>query len=112
MEYYWELLQFDGTRVMIPPSAVELVKRRWDSGQPIHMNTGSIPANQIKSFTQTNEPFGQAKLLEDVAQAFKEPMETLDGSIESRWVKKNVTQAKWDKHYSHIGYKRLGDSNG
>ena len=113
MEYYWELEQFDGTKTQIPPHAVGTVKRRWDENQPIHLNIGSIPANQIKKFTPTDVVYSKQILLDDVSRIFNEPMINDDGHILCVWVKKNVTQAKYDKYYApHIGYKRLGDFNG
>lgn len=112
--FYWELRYGDfknPTTVMIPPAAVEVIKRRWEADQPIHLSTGSVPANQIRSFEMTDKPMATQHVLEDVAQAFKEPMYTEDGAIITRWVKQTVTHAKWDKHYSAIhSYRLLGES--
>jgi hypothetical protein len=113
MEYYWELLQFDGTVTQIPPNAVDTIKRRWDAGEPIHLSIGSIPANQIKAFRLTDKLYNSQPLIEEVAQAFKEPLLSEDGSIKARWVKKHVTNEKWNKHYSAIhSYRHLGAENG
>lgn len=108
--YYWELILFDGTTTLIPPAASDLIKKRWDDGQPIHLSTGSVPANQIKSFKPTDKPFTQTKLIEDVSQAFNEPLLNNDGSIVFRWVKKAVTREKYNKHYSNVpSYRFLND---
>lgn len=111
-EFYWELIQHDGTRLEIPPSGVESIKRRMDNGQPIHTaHSGSIPSNQIKAFRPTEKPFSDQLLIEEVAQAFDEPI--MEGeSVQARWVKKHVTQNKWEKFYSPSGYKILRQENG
>lgn len=112
MNYYWEIVQFDGTLTEIPPNAVEVVKRRWDNNQPIHTTTQTIPANQIKSFHQTTKPFGQ-NLLETAAQAFKEPIYTEDGAIQAKWVKKTVPQKVFQKlYYATPAYKTLQSESG
>lgn len=108
MEFYWQIEQFDGTTVDIPPSAVTTIQKRWDDKQPIHLSSGSIPSNQIKAFRITSRQFGGQPLLESAAQAFKEPLITEDGSIAARWVKKQVTQREWNKHYAGISaYRKL-----
>lgn len=121
MKFYWELVQFDDTVSLIPPDSVEVVKRRWADGQPIHLETMSIPANQIKKFTISEKPYSNQKLLEGVAQAFDEPIldkrETAwgytDETIRCRWVKKTVTNDKWIRFYSNIpGYKFLREDMG
>ena len=111
-EYYWEIVQFDGTTTRIPPTAVEVVKRRMGSGEPINTTSMVIPTNQIKSFRKTDTPFETTPLLESVAQAFKQPLISNEGEIDVRWVKKMVTQAKWDSYYSKLSYRRLGEFNG
>lgn len=113
MEYYWELMQHDGTRIEIPPSGVEVVKRRMEAGDPIHTRTAVIPVNQIKFFRITDKPFQQERLLEDVARVFRDPQINEDGSISSRWVKKHVTNDRFNRHYSQIpAYRSLGEDNG
>ena len=115
MEFYWELIQHDGTRLELPPSAVESVKRHMDSGRPIHTaRSGSIPVNQIKAFRPTDRPFvDNSRLLDASAQAFHEPVITEEDSVVTRWVKKHVTQSKWETHYSKIpAYQKLRDDGG
>lgn len=116
MNYYWELRYGDWKdlkRIIIPPSAVDTVKRRWDNGEPIHTTTGSIPANQIKEFEITDKLFNPQPLIEDVARVFNEPVLTEDGSVVARWVKRPVTRQKWEKYYSiSQGYRYLDDQNG
>lgn len=98
---------------MIPPDKVQVVKKRWDNGDPIHLTTGSIPADRIKSFRISGTPFTATPLLEAAAQAFNEPILNEDGSIVCRWVKRNIPSDKWNRHFSSIpAYKRLGDSGG
>jgi hypothetical protein len=116
-QFFWELIQKDGTVIEIPPEAVETVKRRWDSGQVIHTNyQGSIPPNQIAAFRPTEKVANQQPILEEVARAFNEPViEERDGEevVKARWVKKRVTQQKWDKYYSpHQSYKKLNEDMG
>jgi hypothetical protein len=109
-EYYWELVQHDGTRLEIPPSSVDVVKRNILNNRPIATRSSVIPPHQIKYFRKTDKPFNAQPLLEDVARAFNEPMYMKDGSIVARWVKKQVTQNSWNKHYSNIGsYRFLGN---
>lgn len=114
MEFYWKLEYGDyrdPKSVMIPPGKVQVVQKRWDNGDPIHLNTGSIPANQIRSFEITNRPVTEQPLIEGAAQAFKEPILTKNG-IACKWVKKDVTQDQWNRYFSSIpGYKRLFDDS-
>lgn len=112
MEYYWELIQHDGTRLEIPPEAVDTIKRRMANGDPINTRSMVIPVNQIKHFRQTDKPFGTQNLLEDASRAFGEPMLNKDGSIVARWVKKTVTQNKWEKFYAPSGYRKLAEDGG
>ncbi len=112
MDYYWELIQFDGTRLEIPPSMVDIIKKRMTDGQPINTRNMTIPVNQIKFFRITDKVFTDQVLLGEVAQAFNEPVLTEEGDIVCRWVKKTVTQTSWDKYYAPHGYKKLADING
>lgn len=109
MEFFWLLKTRDGKEIMIPPAGVEVVKRRMKDGQPINTRTSSIPAAQIVSFDITDKPFTTQPLLEAAAHAFNEPEYNEDGSIVSRWVKKQVTHDRWNKYYSHHPYRKLAD---
>lgn len=112
MDYYWEIVKRDGGTVKVPPSAVGVIRKRWDEGQPIHLAKETVPAHQITDFRQTSEPYGQP-LLEAAAAAFNEPMENPDGSMVVRWVKKAVTQAEWNTYYSRTpAYRKLGADGG
>jgi hypothetical protein len=120
-EFYWELIQFDGTVLSIPPKAVELVKRKISNNEPINTPNAIIPANQVKSFRITDRPFNSQPLLEAASQAFKEPIyvqvEGMGGrmyeAIAARWVKRTVTQDKWNRYYSSIpSYRKLDDIGG
>jgi len=116
-EFYWELIQRDGTVIEMPPEAVAVVKRRWEAGQPIHTkHQGSIPPAQIVAFRPTDKLATQTPLLEEVAQAFNEPVVEVRENGETvvivRWVKKRVTQNRWEKFYSPSNYKRLGEEAG
>lgn len=114
MEMYWELRQWDGTVTMIPPQYRDLVLRKWKAGEPIDMgNNGTISAKSISSFHPSNRPYGAQQLLEAASQIFNEPVINPDGSIQSVWVKRPVSQSWWEKHYSRIpSYKRLHDEDG
>jgi hypothetical protein len=112
MENYWEIVVRDGSTVEIVPSAVGVIRKRWDEGKPIHLPNQTIPAHQIVDFRETAKPYGQP-LLEAAAQAFNEPMENPDGSTIVRWVKKPVTQRDYTKMYSAIpAYRSLGEDRG
>lgn len=112
MEYLWEIVERDGTITPIPPTAVELVQRRWDAGQAIHTEQRSIPAHQIKSFSRSNRPYSRVPLLEAAAGAFNMPLESEVGII-CRWVKKSVTQQQYNKFNSHIpAYHWLSEGGG
>lgn len=116
-QYFWELIQKDGTVIEIPPDAVAVVKRRWEAGLPIHTKySGSIPPTQIAAFRPTDKRANQQPLLEEVARVFNEPVteERENGEVVVivKWVKKRVTQQKWEKYYSPSGYKRLADDMG
>lgn len=113
MQFYWQILLYDGSTIDIPPDAVETVRRKWKNKEPIDLNHRSIPSGQIKDFSQSDKIYSQQPLLEAASQAFNEPVINPDESIASRWVKKAVTGPKWDKHYSaHPAYRRLGEENG
>ena len=112
MDYYWELVQHDGTILEIPPEAVEAIKRRLDTGDPIHTKTMSIPTNQVKYFRQTERLVTAAPLLEAVAQAFNEPIEAENGSIKAKWVKKQVPSRMYSKHYAAIPAYRTLENEG
>lgn len=111
-DYYWELVEREGTVTKIPPDAVEVVKRRMEQGQPINLKTRSIPANQITSFHISEKPFSATPLIEQVAKAFNEPLINDEGEVQARWVKKLVPSNKWEKFYAPSGYKFLGEENG
>lgn len=116
MEFYWELIQFDGERIEIAPQYVEQIKRKMANNEPIQTTTAMIPANQVKKFQVTDKMFTSQPLLEAAAQAFKEPVITEKNGeelIESRWVKKTVTKDRWGRYYSQSpGYKFLNDDSG
>lgn len=110
MEYYWELVTKDDSRYEIPPEAVEVVQRRMGNKDPINLSTATIPFSEIKHFRITDKAHTNQPLLEAAAQAFNEPIFNEDGSMVVRWVKKNVPNREYAKHYSHIpAYRRLGD---
>lgn len=111
-EYFWEITQFDGTVTQIPPNAVEVVKRRMANNEPINTTNMVIPANQIRSFRQTDKQYSTTPLLEAASQAFNEPMLS-DGGVVVRWVKRCVTNDNYNKHYSKIpAYRRINELNG
>jgi len=111
-EYYWELITKDGTCIEIPPSGIDVVKKRMGNHDPINTRTQVIPYAQIEHFRITSKPYSAQNLLEEVAQAFNDPIHNEDGSIVCRWVKKEVTQDRWNKYYSPLGYKRIGGEGG
>lgn len=141
MSYYWKLVYGswkDLKEILIPPepknlqgqSPIDVVKQRWDGGQPIHTSNGSVAASDVRSFDPTNKVYGSQALLEAGARAFKEPIYTDMGSttylskgngskrffgdkltedrvievkytgVLHKWVKQIVTQSEWDKWYS------------
>lgn len=114
---YWRLTKRDGSFIDIPPIPVEgnpgvtivdLVKRRWDNRLPIHTQLGSVPVSEIKSFEPSDRPYSDTPLLEAASRAFNEPLYNEDGSIQAKWVKKQIPMAMYNKHYSHISaYKQL-----
>lgn len=111
-EFYWKIVEFDGTETLIPPVAVEVVKRRWDNKEPIHTTNSSIPANQIKKFEPTDKIYGQQRMVEAQAQAFREPM-LVNGNIQAKWVKRSVPQQLYRRRYEGIpGYRSIGSFNG
>lgn len=113
MEYFWELITRDGTRFEVPPNGVQVIKRRMDSHDPINFRTASVPYAQIEHFRVTDKPFTTQRLLDDVAQAFGEEQINEDGSIQTRWVKKTVTQDRWNKYFgANSAYRKLGEENG
>lgn len=113
MEFYWELKTYDGQSIEIKPSSVEVVRRRIEAGEPINTTTTTIPAKQVQSFRQTDKRYIDQKLLDSAAQAFKEPQITTAGEVTAKWVKKLVTNDKYNRFYSaNPAYRKLGDVNG
>src|SRR5690242_4882930 len=109
----WELLLKDGRVIDIPPTAVETVKRRWEEHKPINLKSESIPWNDIAKFAKTGKTWGQQLLADGAAQAFKEPVLHEDGSIEFRWVRKDVSGHQWATHFSKIpSYRMLKNEDG
>lgn len=111
MDYYWELILKDDTRIEVPPSGIPVIQKRMDERQPIHTaKSGSIPFAEIKIFRPTDKAYGQVPLLDAAAQAFGEPQINPDGSIRSKWVKKKVTQRDYAKHFAPLpAYIKLGE---
>jgi hypothetical protein len=110
--HYWALKTRDGITINIPPKAVEVVKRRWDSGQPIHTSTQTIPANQIVSFEKTARTKTDIPLIEAAAAAFNQPIIT-EAGVASRWVKKDVSQGEFSQFYSkNPSYRKLSGDGG
>jgi hypothetical protein len=109
-EYYWELVQRDGTTTEVPPDLVDVIKRRMANKEPINTKSAVIPFAQIEHFRKTSKPFNTQPLIEAAAQAFKEAIFNEDGSIQAQWVKKEVTQRDYDKKYVH-GYRVLDKAN-
>jgi hypothetical protein len=61
----------------------------------------------------TSKAFGHQPLLEAAAQAFDEPLINDDGSMICRWVKKQVTNREYNKHYAAVpAYRKLTEQNG
>lgn len=112
MEYYWEIIRRDEPPILIPPDAVDTVKKRWDAGQPIHTTSGSVPHHQILDFRISTTRYTTQPLLEEVSQAFNEPM-VEDGNVAYKWVKKLVPGRMYQKHYSAIpAYRKLSEQSG
>jgi hypothetical protein len=137
MAYYWKLTygSYDDLKtIFIPPepknmeglTPIQVVQRRWDSGQPIHTSNGSIAASMVREFVPTDKPYSDQALLEAGAKAFKEAIVTDMGSIKTRsgvevkyegiagkWVKQVTTQQQWERYYSRIdSYHKLYNESG
>ncbi len=116
MENYWVLELKDGSKIDIPPNYVEEVNKRFIAKEVIPLRNRSIPFSEVKGFERTSRKFfeksADTRLLEETAQAFREPMLTADG-IQARWVKKEVTSDRWERYYSDIpGYKKVESRDG
>jgi hypothetical protein len=123
MEYYWEIILRDGTTYEIKPQVVDLVRKRMAEKMPINLRSATIIPSDIVKFRQTDKPANQPPLLEEAAQAFREPIytETIVDyggepykytGVQARWVKKRVTQAQWQNYHSKTMDKRLDDEDG
>lgn len=120
-QYYWQLVERDGTVTHVPPQHVAAVQKRLDNEQVIHFSTHSVPHHQVVKFSVSERVFSDKKLLTEAAQAFRTPIikETVmpDGrkevSIEARWVKRKVTQERYNKFYSKSpDFHKLGEYAG
>lgn len=113
MEYYWHIELYSGEIIKVKPdpqkiTAIQTLIAKQEGA--ITTPTRSIVIKAIKDFRLSDEPYTDQKLLEDVAQAFREPLYTED-AISSRWVKKSVPRRRWDTHYSKIPSYRLLEDN-
>lgn len=118
-DYYWELVLKDDTVIEIPPAFVPTVQRRMGNKEVVNLRTRSIPYSEIKDFHISDKRFGAIPLLDEVAQAFKEPSyftvheNGIDYEImEGKWVKQTVTISKWEKYYSAMASYHKLDDNG
>ena len=110
--HYWELKTKDGASIQIPPSAVDIVKRRWDAGQPIHTTALTVSPRDIVSFEKSTKIWSEVPLVEAAAQAFHEPIVSENGIV-ARWVKKDVTQGEFNQFYSkNPAYRKLKNDAG
>jgi len=114
--YYWRLTTKDGREVLIPPSAVAVVRRRLEARETINTTSITVPFSEVKSFEKTARKAVDIPLLEEAARAFNEPVivELDDGTqaVKARWVKKQVTPNEWSSYYSKGSYKRLDEEDG
>lgn len=116
-DYYWNLTLRDGRVIPIPPKAIDVVKRKMATREPIITSESSIPFSLIQSFDKSSRRAGQQSLLEEVAQAFGEAIITQDEDnndmVKARWVKKQVTNQEYASYYSkgHM-YRKLGATDG
>lgn len=119
MQYYWHITLWDKEVIPVKPENVGFVKDKLEKGEG-HIITGTrtIAVKDIKSFEETDIPYGSKALesgsiVEDAARAFNEPIIGSDGAVAARAVKKYVQRRKWDSHYSNIpAYKLLAEDDG
>lgn len=112
-DYYWDLTLKDGTVVHIPPNGVDVVQRKMQAREPVRTSTSTIPFSEIKGFEKSSRRKVDTTLLEEVAQAFHEPMYTEEGAIKARWVKKDVTRGEYERQYAKSpSYKYLASEEG
>lgn len=114
MDNYWELTLKDGTKMLIAPQTVDKVKEKLANKDPLQMKNRVIPFSEIKDFQISEKRFTAGQnLLDDVSKAFNEPQYGEGENILCYWVRKNVTQEKYNNHYAAIGgYKKIGDTMG
>lgn len=110
--FYWDLTLKDGRVIPVKPEYAPGIKEKMSAKEPLVTSNGVIPFSEIKGFDKTSRHFTITPLLEEAAQAFKEPLYNDEGDIKARWVKKQVTSGEYSKHYSKLGYHRLSDFNG
>ncbi len=113
MEFYWELITRDGAKYDIPPDKVAIINRRMAAHDPINLTTATIPFAQVDTFRITEKPYNTQPLLDAASQAFNSEQLNGDGSIVSAWVKKKVTNDKWNRYYgANPAYRKIGDEGG
>lgn len=115
--YYWRLTTKDGRSVLIPPSAVAVVRRRLEARETINTTSITVPFSEVKSFEKTaRKDAPNVTLLEEAARAFGDPIITHDDDgremVKARWVKKQVTPGEWGSYYSKGSYRRLDEEDG
>lgn len=113
MNFYWNLILWDGETIKVKPENAELVQNKLSSGEGfIKTKTRSIAVKGVKDFVESSERFIDQKLLEGSAQAFDYAVLNPDGSVVYRWVKKSVTRREYTKYYAPTpAYKKIGENS-
>lgn len=112
MNYYWNLELKDSTVIKVAPKFVDSVKKRINNGENIFTKDRLVFPREIESFKKTDKIYSDKELLLAVAQAFKEPQFNEEGEIVSVWVKRDITNERWNRYFINLPGYRLLDKNG
>lgn len=110
MNNYWHIELYSGEIIKVKPDAnnVSMIQNKIaKQAGAITTPTRSIVIKDIKDFRLSDEPVIDQKLLEDVSQAFNEPVYTPEGAVAAKWVKKSIPKRRWHSFFEYIPAYRL-----
>lgn len=108
--FFWLLTLKDGSTINIKPELVSIINTKIANRQDIVTPTRTIMSGEVMSFKMTDKLYSKQQLLDSVSQMFNTPVDSPEGGVYFRWIKRAVPNERWARHYSHLpAYKRLQD---
>ncbi len=104
LDFYWVIETWEGEKTKVRPDAqnIAMIQKKMNSGEGVIITpTQTISVKSIKSFSISDEPFTDQKLVEGAAVAFNEPQLTEDGSVLCAWVKKAIPKRRFESYHRY-----------